>query len=321
VVTGAAEWTDGGRLGLSLALKGENLPLVRQAGLLLRGDLDMRLSGGGSEDTRVTGTVRLRDSLALTDLRSLIPKGGPRGAPARRAPYFSIEAEPFARWVLDIEVTGSRFLRFRTPVFSGLASASARLGGTVREPRAVGELTLDEGSVTLPFATFRTRQGAVSLTEANASDPRIAVVAEGRRLGYDLRLEVAGTVTDPTVSLSSSPPLESAEVLLMVMAGEAPLGEARYSGQQRIMRLGTFLGQSLLSRIRSDPARAERFSFTTGEQVSRQGRETYGFEYPLDDRWTLMGEYDEFDEYNLGLKWRAFFDQGERAENKGEPAP
>lgn len=321
VVTGTAEWTDDGRLDLGLALKGENLPLVRRAGLLLRSDLDLRLSGGGKGEARVTGTVRLRDSLVLTDLRSLIPKGGPRGAPARRAPYFSIEAEPFARWALEIEVNGPRFLRLRTPVFSGLASARARLGGTLLEPRAVGEVTLDEGSVTLPFATFRVQQGVVSLTEANAFDPRIAVVAASRRFGYDLRMEVAGTVTSPAVTFSSSPPLDSAKVLLMVMAGEAPLDEVTYSGQQRIMRLGTYLGQSLLSRVRSDPARAERFSFTTGERVSRQGRETYGFEYPLDDRWSLVGEYDEFDEYNLGVKWRAFFEQPDPPEEKGEPKP
>ncbi|MCU0792519.1 MAG: hypothetical protein MUE42_06645, partial [Opitutaceae bacterium] len=39
-----------------------------------------------------------------------------------------------------------------------------------------------------------------------------------------------------------------------------------------------------------------------GERVSRQGRETYGFEFKLNDKWSLAGEYDEFDAYNAGLR-------------------
>jgi hypothetical protein len=148
----------------------------------------------------------------------------------------------------------------------------------------------------------------VSLTEANPFDPQIAVTATGRRLGYDLRLEVAGSVASPSVNFSSSPPLDSERVLLLVMAGESPEGEINYSGQQRFVRLGAYLGQSFFSRISADPARAERFALTSGERVSRQGRETYAFSYPLDDRWALVGEYDEFDDYNLGVKWRIFRD-------------
>jgi len=53
-----------------------------------------------------------------------------------------------------------------------------------------------------------------------------------------------------------------------------------------------------------DDTQAERLSISTGERVSRQGRETYEVEYKLSDRFTLVGEYDEFDKYNAGVKWR-----------------
>lgn len=307
-VKGKAAWTKDRQLALDLSLTGEHVPLVRDAGLLIRSDLALRLKGDTTQDTHITGTVRLHDSLVLSDVRSLIPSGGSRTTSSRRAPYFSIQAEPAAQWKLDVDITGPRFLRLRTPLFSGLASTRLRLTGTLREPRAVGEVTLDEGAVTLPFATFRVQQGAVSLTEANPFDPQIAVTATGRRLGYDLRLEVAGSVASPSVNFSSSPPLDSERVLLLVMAGESPEGEINYSGQQRFVRLGAYLGQSFFSRISADPARAERFALTSGERVSRQGRETYAFSYPLDDRWALVGEYDEFDDYNLGVKWRIFRD-------------
>ena len=320
-VKGKVAWTNDRQVNLDLSLTGVNVPLVRDAGLLIRSDLALRLKGDTTQDTHVTGTVRLHDSLVLSDVRSLIPSGGSRTTTSRRAPYFSIQAEPAAHWKLGVDVIGPRFLRLRTPLFSGLASTRLRLTGTLKEPRAVGEVTLDEGAVTLPFATFRVQQGGVSLTEANPFDPQIAVTATGRRLGYDLRLEVAGSVASPAVRFSSSPPLDSERVLLLVMAGESPVGEIDYSGQQRFVRLGAYLGQSFVSRISADPARAERFALTSGERVSRQGRETYAFSYPLDDRWALVGEYDEFDEYNLGVKWRIFRDPELESEPPKDPKP
>jgi translocation and assembly module TamB len=48
----------------------------------------------------------------------------------------------------------------------------------------------------------------------------------------------------------------------------------------------------------------ERLTIRAGDQVSRAGRETYGFEYRLTDRWSLAGEYDEFDAYNMGVRRR-----------------
>jgi translocation and assembly module TamB len=73
-----------------------------------------------------------------------------------------------------------------------------------------------------------------------------------------------------------------------------------------VARLGTFLGQSLLASLGGDSEAGERLSVSTGENVSRQGRETYGIEYRLADRWSLVGEYDEFDDFNVGVKWRVF---------------
>ena len=47
-------------------------------------------------------------------------------------------------------------------------------------------------------------------------------------------------------------------------------------------------------------------------------RETYEIEYRMDDRFTLVGEYDEFDAYNAGVKWRMLTP---KKENKPAPAP
>jgi len=311
-LTGGIELPAGGPPRYDLALRGDNLPFVRQAGLLLRGDLDLRLETQAEGQPRLTGTVRLRDSLFLSDLRSLVPTGGSAGV--RRPPYFAFEAPPLNTWALAVDVVGTRFLRLRTPVFSGVASARFRLGGTLGEPRAIGEAKLDEGAVTMPFANFDISQSAVRLTEANPFEPMLFGRGTARRFGYSLTMEIEGPAASPRVAFASSPALDSEQVLLMVMTGAPPTADINFSTTQRVTRIGTFLGQQLLSGLGADAANANRLSIAAGEKMSRQGRETYEIEYKLSDRLTLIGEYNEFDEQNAGLKWRIFPKAGERRE-------
>jgi translocation and assembly module TamB len=215
-------------------------------------------------------------------------------------------------------MSGEEFMRMRTPVFAGLASARFRLGGTLGEPRAIGEVVIEEGHVRMPFASFEVKQGSVRLTEADPYEPTVYLRGTGRRYGYDLTNEIDGKASSPNVAFTSSPALESDQVLLMVMTGAAPKNEVTQSSSQRFASIGVFLGSSLLGSLSADAGDSDRLSVATGEKVSRQGRETYDIEFKLSDRWTLTGGRDEFDEYNAGVKWRVF--GGKREEEKKKNA-
>jgi translocation and assembly module TamB len=308
-LNGIVEWPENGVPQFDVALRGENLPFVRQTGLLLRGDLDLKLQTPANGPPRLSGSLKLRDSLFLSDIRAFLPKGG--ASASRRPPYFSIDTPPINTWTLAVDVVGEEFLRLRTPVFTGVASAHFRLGGTLGEPRAIGEITIEEGNVRMPFASFSVTQGSVRLTEADPYEPTIYLRGTGRRYGYDLTMEIDGGASQPNVVFMSSPPLDSEQVLLMVMTGAAPSNEINKSATQRVANIGIFLSQSLLGSIGADASEADRVSFATGEKISRQGKETYEIEYKLSDRWTLTGEYNEYDERNVGVKWRVF--RGKRA--------
>ena len=307
-LTGTIELPENSGPRFDLALRGENLPFVRQTGLLLRGDLDLKLQTPAGGVPRLSGNVKLRDSLFLSDVRAFLPKGGGT-SPTRRPPYFAIEMPPVNAWALAIGVSGDQFMRLRTPVFVGVASAHFRLSGTLGEPRAIGEVAIDDGRVRMPFASFAVTQGSVRLTEADPYQPAIYLRATGRRYGYDLTMEIDGDAAQPNVTFTSSPALDSEQVLLMVMTGAAPSNEINGSATQRMANIGYFLGSSLLGSLGADAADADRLSIASGEKVSRQGRETYDIEYKLSDRWSLTGEYNEFDEYNAGVKWRIFRDK------------
>jgi len=316
-LSGTIELPEDGTPRYDLTLKGENLPFVRQTGLLLRGDLDLKLQSPANAPPRLSGGVRLRDSLFLSDVRSFLPKGG-GASPLRRPPYFSVEATPVNTWALAVDVTGEEFLRLRTPVFTGVASARFRLAGTLGEPRAIGEITIDEGMVRMPFASFEVTQGSVRLTEADPFEPAVYLRASGRRYGYDLTMEIDGNASQPSVVFTSSPALDSEQVLFMVMTGTAPSNEIAKPAAKRAANIGIYLSQSLLGSLGASAADADRLSVSTGEKISQDGEETLDIEYKLSDRWTLTWEKNEFDEYNAGVKWRLF--GGRRARVNGSNA-
>jgi translocation and assembly module TamB len=303
-LSGTIEFPAGAAPRYDVALRGDNLPFIRQTGLLVRGDLDLKLRTPAAGPTAIAGTVLLRDSLFLSDVRAFLASGT-KGS-ARPPPFFAVELPPFDTWTLGVDVSGGRFMRLRTPVFNGVASARFRLSGTLGEPRAIGEVVIEEGQVLMPFASFTVKQGTMRITEENPHELTLFLRATGRRYNYELSMEITGTAEAPTVVFTSSPALDSDQLLLMVMTGAAPSNEIAYSSTQRFARLGTYLGQSLLGSFGGDATRADRLSIASGEKVSRQGRETYDVEYKLADRWKLVGEYDEFDDYNIGLKWRFY---------------
>jgi translocation and assembly module TamB len=313
-VDGSVTLVPGEAPRLALGLKGANLPLVRNTSLLIRNDVDLHAITDAKGITRVSGTITLRDCLVLANLSALLPTGQ-RGV-TRQPPYFSVDVEPFRAWPLAVEVRGQQAIHIRTTVFNGTASARFQLTGTLGEPRAVGEINVNDGQVLFPFATFTVQSGTLRLRESDPFHAAVNLTANSQRHDYQLRLEATGQLPTPTVVLSSTPALEAEDVLLMVMTGQPPTNDATTtsSAGQRLAVLGAYLGKGIFDDL--GYGGENRLEISTGEQVSLQGRETYDFEYKLDKRWSLTGEYDRFDSYNAGLKWRVYTEESKPLEKK-----
>jgi translocation and assembly module TamB len=299
-------WRTNGLPLFQVHLSGTNIPLARNPTVLLRANLDLNATNSGTEIPVVYGSVRLRDSLFLADLQALVPE---RTASARRRPpYFSIEEDPWAQWRLRVNVTGDGFLRVQTPLFHGKVSTVMSLEGTLKDPIALGQVRIDSGStVTFPFSSLDVRQGIISLTSENLYQPHLFITAQSRRFGYDVKMEVTGPVDQPVVQFSSIPGLSSEEIVLMLTAGQVPRGAGTTaSTTQRAQGLAVFVGKNLLSDFGFGGSGEDRLTFRSGEEVTETGRSTYNIEYRLTDRWSVIGEYDRFDQYNLNVKFRAY---------------
>jgi len=311
---GSATLVPDGPPRLALTLKGKNLPLVRNTGLLLRLDVDLHATTDAAGVTRLGGTVDVRDCLMLAslNLRDLLPSGT-RGV-LRPPPYFSVETEPFRHWPLAVELRAAKSVRMRTTVFHLTASGRFRLDGTLGEPRALGELAVDQGQLLFPFATFKVQTGTVRLREADPYHAIVNLSASSQRRDYQLRLEATGDLASPNVQLSSTPALDASQLTLLVMTGQPPVGTGTASSGQRLALLGAYLSRGLFQDL--GIGGEERLEISAGERISEQGRDTYEFEYKLGVRSSLLGEYDRFDSYNAGLKWRVYNQESVPGEKK-----
>jgi len=286
------------------ALHGTNVPLSRQPESVIRSDLKLSVTKTNGAPALVSGEARLRDSFYLSDLRDLVP--GQVASPSRRPPYFSIEDEPFADWRLSVHVAGERALRVRSTLFNGQITPNLRIQGTLKEPIALGDMKIDNGLVRFPFADFQVQQGLVTLSSDNPYRPTLLVSAGSRRFGYDVKMEVTGYADAPIIQFSSTPPLSSEQLVLMVTAGELPRTGFTLTPQQRAQTAALFVGRDLLARWGFGDSSEPRLTITSGQELSEEGRPTYNIEFKLTDRWALEGEYDRFNAYNAGLKWRLY---------------
>lgn len=298
------DWIKEGIPPFQFNLKGTNVPLVRQPEFIVRSDLDLAVVKTNGAPALISGQAQLRDSFYLSDLQALVP--GKIATPKRRPPYFSIEKEPFADWRLAVHVSGDHFLQVRSALYNGQVSSNLRLQGTLKDPLALGDLSIDSGTVRFPFASLKVDHGLVTLTSENPYHPTLNVLATTKQYGYDIRMEASGPVDAPILQFSSSPPLSPEQIVLLVTAGELPRGEYSLSAQQRAQGLALFLAKDLLAKIGLGDGAEQRLIVRSGEQISQQGTPTYYIEYKLNDTWSLVGEYDRFGDVNAGAKWRVF---------------
>ena len=302
--TGSVRFDDPFKPQFSCTLQGTNVPLARSLGLILRGDVDLRLISAGARPPTVSGQLVLRDSLYLQDLDLLAPR--PEAEAGGRPTSLRIGEKPFKDWTLDVKVSGDQFLRVRTPIFTGTVSANLHLENNLGDPLAVGEASIASGRITFPFGTLNVDNGFVYLSHEAPRQPRLAVNASGTCYGYAIKVEITGPAATPQLLFTSTPPLGSSQILMLLTSGQLPGDTGVLDRTARAERLALFLGNDVLSRFLGNEPLQERLTINSGQRISQSGKATYSVEYRLTDRWSLVGEYDQFDTLNAHVKWKLY---------------
>lgn len=310
-VTGRVDLDDQWRPIFDLAMRGENIPLARSPGIILRGSPNITLKTDGEGVTTIGGVLTMNESFFTMDLGVFTDDGGgggaARGGQASAPPFFSIEDEPLASWRLKLKVEGDRFLRVRVPTFVGVVSAGFNLRGSLKSPLMYGSAEPQQGVVMFPFATLQMDEGGVTISQNEPDVVRLNMTATGRAYGYDLVMRITGTANQPTVSFSSTPSLEQSDILLMVTSGQIP--QHARSTESRLSGIGMYIGKSFLVDLGLIDPLDDTLQVSIGEDVTTSGKDTINILYKIDEDWALEGAYDKYDAYNLDAKYRIIGDR------------
>jgi len=299
---------------LDLALAGQNLLLARSAQLRLRADADLRITGP-LEHLRVAGQVSLTEGRYTGEIKILerLRELSRRTAPAKPEPVVFWRDPPLAAAAFDVRVTSARGVSIETNLFKASLRPDLRLLGTGAAPTAEGAVYIENASLSLPSGRMNLVSGAAQLRREAPFRPEGALTGEQRVLSYDVRLTVVGGLDEMEVVLSSTPPLPSDDLWILVLTGQPPVSDSRDRNTQAMESLAYFLARDQLVRwfTNSDSGAIEaldRFEFDIGATSSQTGKPTGRVLFYLrpntsrSSRATyLTGELDEYDRYNFAL--------------------
>src|SRR5205085_1309589 len=107
------------------------------------------------------------------------------------------------------------------------ADADIEIGGNVTikkaagEPvRIVGEIRLLRGWYVFQGRRFTLEEGTITFTGATPPDPNFDITASYKRSDYRIEIHITGSAKKPSLSMSSDPPLEQADILSVILFGK-----------------------------------------------------------------------------------------------------
>jgi translocation and assembly module TamB len=202
------------RLRLEAQLEAVPVAIPSYLPVTLSGRLE---AAGTPEETVVTGRLhvlraRYTDNVDLE--KSLLELRRRRAAAARTYD----KAAEWLRFDLQLAVDGDA--RIENDMARGGVRGELTLVGSLAAPGMVGSLTMTEGS----RAMFRGNEFALSsavvdFTERNRVEMGLDVHGESRVRDYQVFMHIYGSLTEPKLSLTSSPPLSQPDIITLLSMG------------------------------------------------------------------------------------------------------
>jgi len=307
----------GGQPVVDLRLAGRNLLLQRSRTLQARADADLRLTGP-MERLVLSGNLALTDGLFAKNFGlaegltagSAKPKAGPGLS------LFSFRAAPLRDMRFEVRISAVKPFQIKNNLVKGAVRPDLSLVGTGEAPELVGKIYLEATRLYMPAGRMQFDSGVIHFEAVDPGRPRLDMIGTARMIGYDITAVVTGPYDEPSVSLSSVPPLPDADLLALVLTGQPPKTPGGDSAEKsQGLNVAVFIGRDVLMRMPGGDATEnlqnvlERFDVELGRSVTRAGDETINARFRVadgvlrqGDTLYLTGEKDVFDQYNAGVR-------------------
>ena len=193
-------------------------------------------------------------------------------------------------------------------------------------PALTGNVRVQRGWIYLYGRRFEPERGVVTFTGGDEIDPSLDIVLRSRVGEYEVRTIVGGTAEKPTLAFESTPQLEEADILAVLMFGK-PVNQLGQGEQVALEeqaaniaagyvagRIGRAVGDVLGLQVSEADVESRRVgvgryltpktyvsvSQEFGGEASREVR----IEYYLTPRWTIQTQTDSEGESGADIFWK-----------------
>jgi autotransporter translocation and assembly factor TamB len=313
--SGGVDLTDGANPKLDISANGKQVLLTRSDNIIVRSNFNLAIRGPLSAG-EVSGNVGLTSSKFFKDI-DLLPlnlPGRPPPQPPSAPPKVSIDTPPLKDWKFNIKIKTDDAFLVQSNLARGGVLVDLQLGGTGAKPILQGTTLVEHLVVSLPFARMHIDNGYITFDPGgNPLDPTLNIVGRARTRDYDVRARIFGRVSNNTVLLDSTPPLEQGDILVLLATGSVPsefgkdptllAGRATFIVIQQL--LGKFFPQTGRADENTEPF-IDRFDvqILPGRKVGDQSIST---SFRLTDKWQIIGDIGSGGDYRGRLKYLVRF--------------
>lgn len=289
-----------------LKLSAEDFPVAYKN--LFSGVLDAEISlSGGLSEPKIEGTVnilkgriQLKQSFSQDLPESVVFVG--QVLPKSETSFFK-DILPKIRGGVKINSRKKLWL-LRKDLIANL-SGSVLVNFTNDGIQPEGKMTIEEGRFLLSGSKFDLKDSSFYFSSGKELLPLIDISAEKEVSGYEVKIRLQGNAEKPTLTLSSTPPLEQGEILSLILFGRTsqklnPEESARWGGAAAALAF-SYEASPILNSV------SKKMKIDTMEiGTSSKGDPQIGFSKYLSDRLVL--EYQQtfgaLPESNVNLRYR-----------------
>ncbi len=292
-----------------LTLTGKHILLQRTPDYTFRGHPQLKLTGPYS-NAKISGTLQVTESLFYKDLE-ILPFGIPRTTeiPQPNLPNFSQKITKTKNstppsgpltWGLDIDVTTADPILIRGNLARGEITGNVKVTGTIDQPKTSGTLTSKELVADLPFSDLEVRSSLVTLRPESLTNPLIDLRGSSSIGQYTVEVFLTGPVQDPTLILTSDPPLPESEIMLLLATGSASeeLENQQVASQKALQYLLEGLRRRNRGKDKSVAQRllknSDQIQLSLGDTNQFSGRRFSSATLEISDQWDFTTQIDEF---------------------------
>jgi translocation and assembly module TamB len=230
--------TGGGQLSVSgylayqhgifadLSVSGKGIRIRYPQGVSSLADANLQLQGN-QNNFLLSGNVMVTRFTISSDLdiASLAAQAG-------KAQPIAPSDAPSNHVRLDVHIQSSPQLNFQNAYAKLAGDVDLRLRGTLATPSLLGRVSITEGNATIAGTRYELQRGDITFTNPVRIEASIDLNATARVEDYDITLGLHGSLSKPSVTYRSDPPLPESDVLALLALGRTTSEQQIYGQQQ-----------------------------------------------------------------------------------------